>query len=535
MNKKLLLLFAALFAVSRLSAQLSVEQWGCAELSFTAQCDTNPFDVRLEATFTQGDQSLTVSGFYDGENTYRIRFMPPTVGEWHYNTRSTLRALNRRQGTITATTPSATNHGPVRVDGEHSFRYADSKRYHPFGTTNYALALFRRSTQEATLKSLAQTGFNKTRMCILPKDYPTPHEAPTLFPYLLKSQQTDAEGKITYEWDFERFNPAYFQQIEARISDLLAMGIEADLILFHPYDRGMWGFDRMTNDESIRYLRYLIARVAAYRNVWWSMANEWDLVKYKSREDWMVLTRAVVAADPYRHLCSIHGGTAVYYDYHHPEFTHVSFQDEGPLFSSTASATLRQIFRKPVICDEFGYEGNTSLRWARLSPQQMLHYATNGVMGGIYVTHGECYRDPQAEDWVYWSDGGVLQGESWRRLAFLRSVIEAAPHPVRMADLSRDEQTSIAGDGYWFVYLGQEIHRSWPFNLPASAEQFRRIKAGERFKVEIINLWEMTITECPIRFEATERLNYRHYDRLHREVQLPETPYLLLRITSEEL
>ena len=44
---------------------------------------------------------------------------------------------------------------------------------------------------------------------------------------------------------------------------------------------------------------------------------------------------------------------------------------------------------------------------------------------------------------------------------------------------------------------------------------------------------EMTITPYPVLFEATERLNYRHYDRLHREVQLPETPYLLLRIRKE--
>ena len=41
-----------------------------------------------------------------------------------------------------------------------------------------------------------------------------------------------------------------------------------------------------------------------------------------------------------------------------PEFTHVSIQDEAPVLSSTASATLRKIYRKPVIGDEVGYEGN---------------------------------------------------------------------------------------------------------------------------------------------------------------------------------
>ena len=515
-----------------LSAQTVVEKWGCAELTFRHKTKKNPFDVTLEATFTNGDKSLTVKGFYDGDDTFRIRFMPTIEGQWSYTTRSSERPLNRQRGVITATAPSADNHGPVEVDGL-AFRYADGLRYHPFGTTTYALALFRSEIQEQTIETLAKTGFNKTRLCVLPKDYPTPHDKPTIFPYELISKEVDEQGKEHFIWDTSRFNPAFFQNLDRRILQLQALGIEADLILFHPYDRGMWGFDALSNEEHIRYLEYLIARVGSYRNVWWSLANEWDLVKTKRKEDWPILTRAVVAADPYRHLCSIHGGSAVYFDYHLPEFTHVSFQDEGPLFTQTAAGTMRQIFHKPVICDEYGYEGNTSMRWARWSPQVMLHYYTNGIMGGIYVTHGECYTDPTREDWVYWSDGSTLKGQSWQRIAFLRSVVEEAPNPIRLADISRDEWTSTAGEGYYFVYLGQQIRRSWPFDLPASNSTFGRIKAGDKFRVEIINLWEMTITPYPTLFEATERLNYRHYDRLHREVQLPETPYLLLRIRKE--
>ena len=52
--------------------------------------------------------------------------------------------------------------------------------------------------------------------------------------------------------------------------------------------------------------------------------------------------------------------------------------------------------------------------------------------------------------------------------------------------------------------------------------------------MEIINLWDMTIQECPTIFEATEKINYRHYDKHHRLVQLPETAYVLLRITKVE-
>ena len=68
--------------------------------------------------------------------------------------------------------------------------------------------------------------------------------------------------------------------------DLRDLGIEADIILFHPYDEGHWGFDRMPDDADDRYLRYVVSRLAAYRNVWWSLANEYDFMTEKQESDW---------------------------------------------------------------------------------------------------------------------------------------------------------------------------------------------------------------------------------------------------------
>ncbi|MGC3958986.1 MAG: hypothetical protein QM813_13905 [Verrucomicrobiota bacterium] len=47
-------------------------------------------------------------------------------------------------------------------------------------------------------------------------------------------------------FDTSRFNPKFFQHFERRILDLQKLGIEADIILLHPYDKGAWGFDAMT-------------------------------------------------------------------------------------------------------------------------------------------------------------------------------------------------------------------------------------------------------------------------------------------------
>ena len=82
----------------------------------------------------------------------------------------------------------------------------------------------------------------------------------------------------------------------------MKLGIEADVILLHPYDYGHWGFDRMDSASDDRYLEYVVARLAAYRNVWWSMANEWSLMKKKTAADWDRFFQIVQANDPYDHL-----------------------------------------------------------------------------------------------------------------------------------------------------------------------------------------------------------------------------------------
>src|SRR4051794_25953020 len=84
-------LAAALLPLLSQSALLAddVEQWGRFELVLKGPSDGNPFvNVELSATFTQGRKQVRVSGFYDGDGTYRVRFMPETTGEWAYTTKS---------------------------------------------------------------------------------------------------------------------------------------------------------------------------------------------------------------------------------------------------------------------------------------------------------------------------------------------------------------------------------------------------------------------------------------------------------------
>lgn len=520
-----------LLSISCLYAQERVECWDRFELTFNRTVKGNPFrDVKLSAVFTNKGEKIEVNGFYDGDNTYKIRFMPTKTGEWSYVTTSNVSSMNKQKGSFTAISPSRGNHGMVVVDGNHNFKYSDGSRYIPMGTTSYAWTHMNEELENETLKTLENSGFNKLRMCVFPKNYNLVKEEPLIYPFEVKEVTKDKKGNEVKIWNFDRFNPQFFQHLEKRIDQLKALGIEADLILFHPYDKGRWGFDEMSNEVNVRYIEYITARLSSFRNIWWSMANEWDYVKAKTIDDWNLLSKTVVDNDPYRHLCSIHGATATYFDYWRPEFTHVSIQDESPVMSSTSAAMLRNIYRKPVICDEVGYEGNLPNRWGRLSPQQMTYLVLNGIMGGVYVTHGECYKE--GEDPIFWAQGGKLKGESWKRMKFLKRIMESAPNPLEMADISRDNVTTTAGDGYYFVNMGKEVRESWLFNLPVKNADYTKLGKGKRFKVEIINVWEMTITESPLVFETTAEIDYRVYDKDGKNIRLPETPYILLRITA---
>lgn len=132
-----------------------------------------------------------------------------------------------------------------------------------------------------------------------------------------------------------------------------ALGIEADLILFHPYDKGRWGFDSLPMETNVAYVRYVCARLSSFRNVWWSLANEYDYVKSKTEADWITLIRAVRAADPYGHLCSIHGSTATYFPYWMDELTHTSIQDEAPVEEAGRASILYNVYRKPVVLERY--------------------------------------------------------------------------------------------------------------------------------------------------------------------------------------
>ncbi len=510
----LLIAFASVVRAEEAVAPKSVARWDIFELELKGPSEGNPFvDVRFSAVFTNGARTVDVPGFYDGEGVYRVRFMPEQVGTWRYETKSNRWPLTGKTGSFTVTSAGKGNHGPVRVFNTYHFAYADGTPFKPIGTTIYNWLDTPEEVQEETLKTLASAPFNKARMLLTqqPESYQKKF-APPRWPFA---------GKPPHDWDFTRYNPEYFRHYEKRIGQLRELGIEADLILFNPY--GKWGFETMDAASDERYLRYVIARFAAFRNVWWSMANEYDFLRAKQESEWDRIFQIVQQADPYNHLRSIHNGSLIY-DHNKPWVTHVSMQNGAAVEEPGRAEIYRDVYRKPIVYDEVKYEGKSPYRWGNLSGEEMVHRFWCGTVAGTYVGHGDYFFTTVEDTWT--SFGGKLTGQSAPRLAFLRKVMEDGPaEGLDPIDKWQDPTAAGKPGEYYLIYFGREKPTSWAFRLYKNG-----VTDGMRFKVEVLDTWEMTATPVDGEFVTKKKNNYDFADAQDRVVTLPGKSGMALRI-----
>lgn len=440
-------------------------------------------DAPLAAEFFLGDERICPECFLKGEGEYAVRFMPHRPGEWRYR-------IGEREGSFVCV-PDESVHGRVQAKGTH-FCYEDGTPFYPFGTTCYAWTSQEDELIEETLATLKTAPFNKLRMCIFPKSMPYNQNEPPYFPF---------EKDETGEWDMQRPDFRYWDRLDRCLSALRGMNIEADIILFHPYDR--WGFSALGMEKNLQYLRYAVARLSAYRNVWWSLANEYEMVSAISMEGWDTIGRFIAKKDAFHHLIGIH-------DWVNPFprkdwLTHASIQS-GEV---RLVAAWKREYGIPVVIDEFGYEGDIPFSWGNLSAFEFMDRAWSIAAVGGYVTHGETFH--REDEVLWWAKGGKLYGKAPERFAFLKSVIRetGALEPLKgqaidpngtgfMALLAKIaegfsdrsklmlEMSSAEffghNEGHRVYYFGRQCMRFFEAELPEEGE----------YRVEVIDIREMT-------------------------------------------
>ena len=475
----------------------TVEQWGVYELSLKGPSYGNPYmDNTLDTKFTNGSKTVTVPGFYDGNGIYKIRFSPDRLGNWAYVTQSNQAALNNLSGSFRCSKPVRNNHGPVKVVNTYYLEYADGSPFYSVGTTAYQWTSVKQSIQEQTVKTLAKSPFNKVRMCVFPKSYSYGNTTePWVYPYSRKDSVND----------FTQPNYAFFQNFDKKVRQLMDMGIQADVILFHPYDK--WGYFRMGKEMNEKYVRYLIARISAYRNVWWSLANEWDIPEIKVAIDWEGIGTLLQNEDPFQRLRSIHNwysDESHFYDHTRPWITHVSAQT----YYFFNAIKWRNKYKKPLLFDEMRYEGDVPSGWGNMTGKEMTSYFWKAGLSGGYGMHSDTYRNDSDEETEvrWWAKGGSLVGESPRRIAFFRKIMEDAPikemtpHLVSLSGLTVPEHIPDKADARLIENLNNNIYtlsKEGKYYLSYTTDSAQTIElnlGGKRdYTFEVIDTWNMKI------------------------------------------
>lgn len=428
-----------------------VEQWGVFELGLSDAAKESA-GKPVKAIFTNGRRVREAYAFEDGSGAGRIRFMPDEVGVWEYEIAGSSADQPVHQGRIECTAPHPGNHGPVRIVSDKDFAYADGTPFIPFGTTS--LKWYDGEAFEETIAALASSPFNKVRMAAGPAD-------------------SDME------------------KLEAAIRRLMELGIEADLLLDC----------REGGAEAERFLAEAVARLAAFRNVWWSLVLPEELDPPGRQERLRRLLPLLQERDPYRHPLTVQSSDPMSDFSFHP-ITHVSLRAGDPSQVSHYAG----MHGKPVLVEECGCEGNAPSLWGSLPPEELVNRIWNAVCRGGYAAHGEMFTRSGGASWH--SHGGSLTGEAAPRLAFLRGILEEAPLGLRFMPAYYDAATIGLEGEYYLQYHG--IHRF-------STKQLR-VPEG-RYAADLIDVWNMQITPFSEEFVGSEVF-----------VALPERTNLALRI-----
>ncbi len=418
------------FGVPARAADLpvSVPKWSTHEISFSATGSyANPYasGPELAGTFTgPGGASQTVSGFWDGGKTFKIRFTPTAEGRWSYRTRSPDPGLNGKSGVIEAGKPEAgTTRGFLRIDPKYrsSFVWDDGTRYFMMGQTYYDIikkAMWAgddpakwRTVVEAIDKSL-EYRMNKIRLNVYPcDDYPVHDERndyPDVQPYNVSSSKIDRDS----------LNIAYWRTLDRLVQYMGSKGVVADLIVTQPYDKNrMFG----TDTQNDRYVRYVVSRYAAYPNVIWCMSNEWEKSSRKKAgayvypnpqegDDLSRMGELVRNGDPWMargaalRPLSIHNMSFEFQFYREKWPTHVAIQYTGGPKEHTLpdewgnwgirynlEAGRRSGAVVPVVNDEYGYIHGKYGAMTRIRSRQVIWAI---VTAGGYGSIGDFRRTP---------------------------------------------------------------------------------------------------------------------------------------------
>jgi len=264
MPKKFLSRLSYAFCLYVLTASAkaqTVPLWGRWEQTFKAGATAEPeTEFNLELTSPSG-KIINSAGFWDGGETWRVRFMPTEAGKWAYRTRSAppVAGLNGKTGEFLCRRGAGDTrflqHGAVRVSANgRFFEHADGTPFFWIGDTVwYGPILSPKGDWDTYLADRVAKRFDVVHFNVV---------APR------NGVAADEKGEVSFTGEKHiRINPRFYQRLDERIDAVTSRGILAAIVLtwgLRPVDSG----NSLPEAEVVRLIRYLESRYGANDVVW---------------------------------------------------------------------------------------------------------------------------------------------------------------------------------------------------------------------------------------------------------------------------
>ncbi len=374
-----------------------MQMWRQIEIPLTSSSQyENPFtDVTVSATFTGPSQrKYTVDGFYNGGNSWRVRFMPLESGDWSYVTKSSDKAMDSLSGGLRCT--AAAGLGPVYADDKHPGHWCDASRrgFYYNGAKCFPLfGLTNSSTKgpyggwDTFVEYCTKMKFNSIMVAPYYRAGGIPHGGrwPSLPPYATiwpAKGKPDKPGDINRpaRVDFNRFYLPQWDKMDEIIREMRKKDIIAYVVLHPggaPRVHNTKKFSErtgLTEQQEELYFRYAAARLASFANIRWCLA--WKYTGYRDERWAKKMGKLIRKYDPYWHPLSIHGDEGLRLGQEKwVDFLILSGRTDDP----KAYERARRL-KKPIVNDDYGTEGRKLLSTDRIRRANW-YLAVSGAYG----------------------------------------------------------------------------------------------------------------------------------------------------------
>ena len=383
----------------------------------------NPFvDATLTGIFEEvdGRQHWNIEGFCDSDDgsIFRIRFMPMQARSYKYSLKFVQGGFEKTATGIFQAV-DAHRRGILRVDPQYPwhFIWAGTGEHFFFnGTTAYWLMGWRDDrTIQYSIERLHRLQVNRMRVTLAGREANSFFGEPVMTGpnwtvFIAAWPAQNADDPLHPGFDYARFNLPYWQKFERMLK--LARDRDMNISLVLDMNDSKVHPDAGSEDEH-RYIRYAVARLAAFSNITWDLGDDLD---YFRDEKWTHDTGMLIQdLDPYKHLETSHPAASnAHQDRASSWFGFTSYQQwsrdqhRRMLESRKLQEKAGRII--PQTNEEYGYEDHYPL-WAAPgsdSTDVLRRTAWDIVMAGAYQTAGETAR----RGTNIWPDtgGGWLNG-----------------------------------------------------------------------------------------------------------------------------